>query len=150
MLVQLVLSGITSFLEGNFYDDLKPGYDHEDVIIHCRTVSLPLALAQAVVGSILIYLVLLNYQIFKKVTQKDDPFNAAHLLSMLILFVILQRVIFRWAFYHVFTSHDLKDTTNPRHIFDEVITARYATMSMEFLFMVIPFRHNFALNKVEV
>ena len=69
---------------------------------------------------------------------------------MLILFVILQRVLFRWAFYYTFVHNDVKNTTNPRLIFDEVITARYATISMEFLFMVIPFRHNFALNKVEI
>ena len=69
---------------------------------------------------------------------------------MLIFFVIMQRVVFRWAFYHAFVSHDVVETTNPRLIFDEVVTARYATMSMEFLFMVIPFRHNFALNAVEI
>ena len=45
MLIQLALSGVTSFVEGSFYDDLKQGYDHDDVILHCRTISIPLALA---------------------------------------------------------------------------------------------------------
>ena len=45
MLCQLLLSGFTSLVEGAFYDDLGPGYDKDDVIIHCRTVSLPLATA---------------------------------------------------------------------------------------------------------
>ena len=61
MLIQLAISGFTSLEEGSFYDELKPGYDHDDVIIHCRTISLPLSGAQAVIGSILIYLVLLNH-----------------------------------------------------------------------------------------
>ena len=43
MLVQLAISGFTSLQEGSFYDELKPGYDHDDVILHCRTISLPLS-----------------------------------------------------------------------------------------------------------
>ena len=89
MLCQLSLSLFTSIIEGSFYDELKPGSDRDDVILHCRTLSLPLSGAQAVIGCVLIYLVLLNYQIYQKITQKDDPFNSSHLLSMLILFVIL-------------------------------------------------------------
>ena len=60
MLGQLSLS----MIEGSFYDELSPEYDNDDVIIHCKSLSLPLAGAQAIIGSILIYLVLLNYQIY--------------------------------------------------------------------------------------
>ena len=64
MLGQLSLSMFTSMIEGSFYDELSPEYDNDDVIIHCKSLSLPLAGAQAIIGSILIYLVLLNYQIY--------------------------------------------------------------------------------------
>ena len=63
---------------------------------------------------------------------------------MLTFFVIVQRVVFKIAFYTVYVNEEkLGQAENPKGVYDMVITARYATISLEYLFIIIPIRHNF-------
>lgn len=70
-------------------------------------------MGQAVVGSAMIYLLIIVNRFMQAVVEKDDPFANAHLISMLIFFNVIQRLIFTIAMI-IYLKVDVKTTfANP-------------------------------------
>lgn len=77
--------------------------------------------------------------------DKDDPFSNGYLLAMIIFFICCQRVLFTFIDYLIVNKSGLI-MAYPKVIYNEMTITRYATMSMELLFVIIPIRHNFLLH----
>ena len=77
--------------------------------------------------------------------DKDDPFSNGYLLAMIIFFICCQRVLFALIDY-LLLNESGQYLAYPQIIYDEMTITRYATMSMELLFVIIPIRHNFLLH----
>ena len=70
---------------------------------------------------------------------------------MLIFFVVVQRIIFKSAFFTAFVNKQLLEGyDDPQDVYDMVVTARYSTIALEYLFIMIPFRHNFVIHNLEL
>jgi hypothetical protein len=85
--------------------------------------------------------------------DKDDPFSNVYLIALIILFVDSQRIVFKTLdllFMAEKSGSSDSLVLEPRTLFNEMIITRYATMSMEMLFIIIPIRHNFLLHQVEI
>ena len=77
--------------------------------------------------------------------DKDDPFSNGYLLAMILFFICCQRVLFSLIDYWL-VNESMSLMAYPRIIYNEMTITRYATMSMELLFVIIPIRHNFLLH----
>ena len=144
MSAQVLVSFFNSIEEIVFYNHLTETTDISFITSHCKKAALPFAIFEALVGMAIIYLLLVHLNINKKIVRKEDPFTTTHLISMLIFFVIVQRVLFKFVFFGNFVNDEkLGKAENPRLVYNMVSTARYAAVSLEFLFIIIPIRHNF-------
>ena len=92
---------------------------------------------QIVLTIIIMYLLLLYDKLTRKVVKRDDPFSNAGIYSFLIFMVILQKYLIEFIFVH----GDAESSS--------VVVIRQTIMSIELLFIQIPFRHNFSLAYVE-
>ena len=97
-------------------------------------------------------LVVVHYQ--QQISQKDDPFLNGHLICIQLFFVTIERIVFT-----SFLGPSLDSASDegpetlvqdPWDAMDILQIARYATMSMEFLFILLPLRHNFVYHNIEM
>ena len=82
--------------------------------------------------------------------DKDDPFSNIYLIALIILFVDSQKIVFK-TFDLIYMTERMNATSGSdikyaQTLFKEMIITRYATVSMEMLFIIIPIRHNFLLH----
>mgnify|MGYP006889526792 FL=1 len=82
--------------------------------------------------------------------SKGDPCSNGAIVSMLVAFCELQRILFVLGEYVYFSSLDQGGEVTVEGAFHNIYMTRYATMSMEMLFVVIPLRHNFILHHIEI
>ena len=149
--LQVAVSFFNSIEEIVFYRHLTETTDISFITAHCKKASLPFAIFEAIIGLSIIYLLLVHQNVNKRIVRKEDPFTTTHLISMLIFFVIVQRVIFKAFFFGNFVNDEsLGKAENPRLVYNMVSTARYAAVSLEFLFIIIPIRHNFQIHNLEL
>ena len=92
----------------------------------------------------------------QKVSDKQDPFSNTNLLALLLVFIDMQKIIFKIVEFFMIKNYvhnyDTDDTQTKdfTHYLYEVSRMRYAIMSVEMLFIVMPMRHNFALHRIEM
>jgi hypothetical protein len=121
-----------------------------------ETIDVPLAGAQFFICLIIVYLLVINTRIMSNMVDKDDPFTNGYLMAMLIFYIDMQRVFFKIFGMLYFINkkpaegQDEAYVAYPQTLIDELTTTRYATMSMEMLFVIIPMRHNFIVHHVEI
>ena len=84
------------------------------------------------------------------VVAKGDPCSNGAIVSMLVAFCELQRILFVMGEFVYFNNFDGNDEVSVEAVFRNIYMTRYATMSMEMLFVVIPLRHNFILHHLEI
>ncbi len=107
------------------------------------TESAFLDVLQIILCSIVIYLLLVYGGWQRKIVLRDDPFPNAALLSFLLFCIVIQKYIIIYIF-------DALDGDSPTPPNPDVIQIVIKTlMSLQVLFTIIPFRHNFSLDHVE-
>jgi hypothetical protein len=86
------------------------------------------------------------------VIDKQDPFSNTNLLALLLTFFDLQKIIFKLVELFMVQNYAEADdqTKDFSDYLYEVSRMRYAIMSVEMLFIVMPMRHNFALHRIEM
>jgi hypothetical protein len=86
------------------------------------------------------------------VIDKQDPFSNTNLLALLLVFIDLQKIIFKLVELSMVQNYADDDdlTKDFSEYLYEVSRMRYAIMSVEMLFIVMPMRHNFALHRIEM
>lgn len=157
MLCQVAASVFMSVLDAGWYATLPTeGNGTEaasDFERHLVTTDVPLASVQMILTLIIIYLLIVLSRLTTSMVDKDDPFSNVYLIALIILFVDTQRIVFKVLDLIFMAERSQSADPNllePRELFDEMIITRYATMSMEMLFIIIPIRHNFLLHQVEI
>ena len=86
---------------------------------------------------------LIVFQKFQnKVAKKDDPFSNSNLLGFFIFCIVIQKYIIAYVFGTLYQDASLKETT--------IIVIRQTILAIEMLFIIIPVRHNFSLEHVEI
>jgi hypothetical protein len=70
----------------------------------------------------------------------------------LLVFIDMQKIIFKLVEYFMIKNYvnDFDSTKDFSSYLYEVSRMRYAIMSVEMLFIVMPMRHNFALHRIEM
>lgn len=117
-------------------------------------VDMPLCGAQLGITLLIIYLLVILSRVTTNMVDKDDPFSNIYLIALIILFTDSQKIIFK-SFDLVYMTERMNSENNylipyAQTIFKEMVITRYATVSMEMLFIIIPIRHNFLLHQVEI
>ena len=114
---------------------------------------MPLCAVGCFLALVIIYLCILMSRLTTNMVDKDDPFSNIYLIALLVFFIDAQRIIFR-SIDIIFMTEKANSgdsmLQNPQSLYNEMIVTRYATMSMELLFVIIPLRHNFLLHQVEI
>jgi len=115
-----------------------------------KTVDMPLCGAQLGITLIIIYLLVILSRLTTNMVDKDDPFSNIYLIALIILFVDSQKIVFK-TFDLIYMTERMNtssgsDIKYAQTLFKEMIITRYATVSMEMLFIIIPIRHNFLLH----
>eukprot|EP00349_Pseudokeronopsis_sp_Brazil_P000173 CAMPEP_0202958592 /NCGR_PEP_ID=MMETSP1396-20130829/2898_1 /ASSEMBLY_ACC=CAM_ASM_000872 /TAXON_ID= /ORGANISM="Pseudokeronopsis sp., Strain Brazil" /LENGTH=265 /DNA_ID=CAMNT_0049676743 /DNA_START=366 /DNA_END=1163 /DNA_ORIENTATION=+ len=95
---------------------------------------------QIALTCVVIYTIMLYQQMNTKIRKRDDPFSNGTIYSFVIFMVILQKYLVELVFYK-----SLEDENSMM----VVTVIRQTLMSIELLFIQIPFRHNFSLNYIE-
>lgn len=84
-----------------------------------------------------------------EMVDKDDPMSNFWLLAILVFIINTQQVMYKITELIFMTEKaNASDPymPNPQQLWNEYTTTRYAFMSMELLFIVVPLRHNFMLH----
>jgi hypothetical protein len=123
-----------------------------DILDELLTFEIPLTATTAVVSLAVIYCLIVNNRLMQKVSDKQDPFSNTNLLALLLVFIDMQRIIFKLVEYFMIKNYSqtLPDDKDYTAYIWEVSRMRYAIMSVEMLFIVMPMRHNFALHRLEM
>ena len=122
----------------------------QDILDHRNRIDFPLLTVQFILGVFNIVQILSVIKFQQAVSRQDDPFLNGHLICIQIFLVTVQRIIFTG---FLGTSIDVGEgdqVANPEDAYHIVSVARYACMSMEFLFIVVPLRHNFEYHNIEL
>ena len=147
--VQAVLTTMDQRFEASLYRNMPV----DEIFDHRNRVDFPLMGVQVVLGIINIYQILVMVQYQQGISRKDDPFLNGHLICIQIFFVTIQRIIFTSFLgpsLDTLTGPDATVVADPWDAFDILQIARYATMAMEFLFILLPLRHNFVYHNIEL
>ena len=119
----------------------------EDVIIPMQSIITVLTIA-------VIYTLLINNRLMVKVTAqqgKNNPFSSTGLLALLLAFIDLQKIIFKLLSLWLLKYYkDNQTDMTPAQVMYEIVRMRYAVMAVEFLFIIIPMRHNFQAHRLEI
>ena len=113
------------------------------VLDDLRTIAIPVAVVRVLMSAALMWLTNVNLRFYNNVVIKGDPVPNGQIITMMILFVDLQRFIFVFVALVYFKGFDPSQEVNARQAFNDLFFTRYCTMSMEMLFVIIPIRHNF-------
>lgn len=116
-------------------------------------VDMPLSSAGCVLAMVIFYLCNIMSKLTQNMVDKEDPFSNIYLVALIILFVDAQVIVFK-VIDIIFMSEKANSADpilrDPKNLYLEIVITRYATMSMELLFVIIPLRHNFMLHQVEI
>lgn len=124
-------------------------YPASEFETHLMTIDLPLSGIQLAVSIAVIYILVILSRITTNMTDKDDPFSNVYLIALIVLFVDSQRMVFKVIdlIFMAERSGAVEPILKyPRALFNEMVVTRYATMSMELLFIIIPIRHNLLIH----
>ena len=164
MLCQTVATIAMSSFDAQFYASLPPpcpssdpqcatAIPASDFVDRLKNVDMPLAGAQLGITLLIIYLLVILSRVTTNMVDKDDPFSNIYLIALIILFTDSQKIIFK-TFDLVYMINRANSENNlipfAQTIYKEMVITRYATVSMEMLFIIIPIRHNFLLHQVEI
>lgn len=118
---------------------------------HSKEVDFPILTIQIFVGCINIFQLLAVVNFMQSIVKKDDPFQNGSLICLQVFFVSIQRIVFTSLLTPTLRSkeNDEGKVADPKTAYDLLTTARYATMAMEFLFILLPLRHNFIPYNIE-
>ena len=100
-----------------------------------------------------IYLLIVYSYWQKRIVNRDDPFSNATLLSFLLFCIVIQKYIVIYIFEQTVTEPaGLTEAESTAFWEEQAINIQIVLktlMSLEVLFTIIPFRHNFSLEHVE-
>ena len=107
--------------------------------------------AQVAFGIVNIYQILVLVQFQQKIARKDEPFLNGHLVCIQLFFVTMERILFT-AFLSPTIGYVKVGSIvdDPWQSIDVLQIVRYASYAMEFLFILLPLRHNFVYHNIEM
>ena len=143
---QVALTTLDYMFEKKLYTNMPL----QEILDHRNKIDFPLLAVQFMLGVFNIIQILSVIKFQQAVSRQDDPFLNGHLICIQIFLVTVQRIIFTC---FLGTSIDVGEgdqVANPEDAYHIVSVARYACMSMEFLFIVVPLRHNFEYHNIEL
>ena len=87
--------------------------------------------------------------------RKDDPIDNGIIIILLLFFVTVQRIFFSIYTFNVYSNNVTTEAgyeivIDSNGIYDATVNMRYACMAMEFLLTLIPLRHNFTSENLEL
>ena len=101
------------------------------------------------------YMLYLIHQMNQSCVRKDDPMDNGIIIMLLLFFVTVQRIFFSFYTFGVYshnvtTVNGVEVVVDSNGIYDACVNIRYACMAMEFLLTLIPLRHNFKAENLEL
>ena len=100
-------------------------------------------IAQIILISIAIYLLIVFTSLQEKVVKRDDPFLTGNILAFIITIVVLQKYLTE----SILTSFLAHKTFFTQKL---LITFKQTIVAIEILFLQIPIRHNFSHEHVDL
>ena len=102
----------------------------------------PLDIIQITMGILVIYFLTVYNKYISRIARKDDPFSNSDVLSFIVFVVVFQKYLIEFFQTNLLgTSGEFEQLT---------VVVRQTIMSIELLCVIIPIRHNFSLNYIEI
>jgi hypothetical protein len=100
-------------------------------------------------GIVNIFILVVLNQVSSNIITKEDPFDNSFLLSTMIFIITIQRFFFSLSMLYKFKANTVLNEAGvevipePIKIYGDFAITRYVVMAMEFIFILVPLRHNF-------